>query len=448
MAFPDGFVWGAATSSYQIEGAAAEDGKGPSVWDLFTRRPGVIWHGHDGQVACDHYHRFEEDVGLMQAIGLGAYRLSICWPRVLPSGTGAINDKGLGFYDRLIDALVAADVDPWVTLFHWDYPQALFERGGWLNPDSPKWFADYTRLVVERLSDRVKHWITLNEPQVFIGYGHREGRHAPGLELTWRETLLAAHHALLAHGLSVQAIRAAARTPSRVGYAPIAMASLPDTESAADLELARRLTFGIRRRSLWNNTWWMDPVYLGHYPDDGLAMFGEDAPRCPSSDFDTIRQPVDFFGVNAYMAFRPSHEGPGDGWPLGHPRTAFDWPVTPEALYYGPKFLHERYGLPIVITENGLSCRDWISLDGKVHDPQRIDFLARYLRALHRAASEGIPVEGYFQWSMFDNFEWAEGYKERFGLVFVDFATQRRLLKDSAYWYQQVIATNGRVALE
>jgi beta-glucosidase len=448
MAFPDGFVWGAAAASYQIEGAAAEDGKGPSVWDVFTRRPGAIWHGHNGDVACDHYHRFEEDVGLMQAIGLGAYRLSISWPRVLPAGTGRVNEKGLGFYDRLVDALVAANIDPWVTLFHWDYPQALFERGGWLNPDSPQWFADYAQLVVERLSDRVRHWITLNEPQVFIGYGHLEGRHAPGLGLTWRETLRAAHHSLLAHGRSVQAIRAAARTPSRIGYAPIGMPVIPATDSAGDLEVARRLTFGIRGRTPWNNTWWMDPVLLGHYPDDGLAVFGADAPRCPSSDFDTIREPVDFFGVNTYMAFHPNHEGPGDGWPLGHPRTAFDWPVTPEALYYGPKFFFERYGKPIVVTENGLSCRDWISLDGKVHDPQRIDFLARYLRALHRAASEGIPVEGYFQWSMFDNFEWAEGYKERFGLAFVDYPTQRRLLKDSAYWYQQVITTNGRVALE
>ena len=448
MGFPEGFVWGAATASYQIEGAVAEGGKGASVWDRFTRKPGVIWHGHNGDVACDHYHRFEEDVGLMQAVGLQAYRFSVCWPRVMPSGTGPVNETGIGFYDRLVDALVAAGVDPWITLFHWDYPQALFERGGWLNPDSPKWFADYARLVVERLSDRVGHWITLNEPQVFIGYGHREGRHAPGLELTWRDTLQAGHHSLLAHGMAVQAIRSSARTPSKIGYSPVGMPAMPRSDAAEDIEVARRLTFGMRDRTLWTNAWWMDPIFLGHYPEDGLAVFGSDAPHGPSSDFDIIRQPVDFFGVNTYMAFHPIHEGCGDGWPIGHPRSAFDWPVTPEALYYGPKFFYERYGRPIVITENGVSCRDWISLDDKVHDPQRIDFLARYLRALHRGGCEGVPVEGYFQWSMLDNFEWAEGFKERFGLVFVDYPTQRRLLKDSAYWYQQVIATNGQVALE
>ena len=448
MMFPDGFVWGAAAASYQIEGAVDTDGKGPSVWDVFAHRPGAVWNGHHGDVACDHYHRFEEDVALMKAIGLGAYRLSICWPRVLPVGHGEINDKGLAFYDRLIDELVAAGIEPWVTLFHWDYPQALFERGGWLNRDSPEWFAEYTSRIVERLSDRVRHWVTLNEPRVFIGYGHREGKHAPGVLLSWPEVLRAAHHVLLAHGHAVQAIRAASRTPCQIGYAPIGLPTLPETEAPEDVELARRLTFQMRERTLWSNSWWMDPVFRGSYPEDGLALHGADMPRFPSSDLDIIRQPLDFCGANTYMALPArEHEGSADGWPPGHPRTGCNWPVTPDALYWGPRFLHERYGLPLVITENGVSCRDSVFLDGKVHDPLRIDFLTRYLRALHRVISDGVPVRGYFHWSIMDNFEWAEGFKERFGLVFVDYATQHRLLKDSAYWYQQVIATNGSVAL-
>ncbi len=452
MTFPDRFVWGAAAAAYQIEGAVAADGKGPSVWDLYCRRPGVIWHGHTGDVACDHYHRYEEDVALMQAIGLRGYRLSVSWPRVLPAGTGQVNARGLAFYDRLIDCLLAAGVEPWVTLFHWDYPQALFERGGWLNRDAAGWFADYAAVVVDRLSDRVRRWMTLNEPQVFIGMGHRDGTHAPGLRLTPAELLRASHVALLAHGEGVRAIRATTRQPAAVGYAPVGLVVIPDDESEPALALARRLTFAMREPTVWTNSWWMDPVFFGQYPEDGLALFGRDAPSIRAGDLETIRQPLDFFGVNSYMGYPASSRtrpgGADDGWPAGHPRTGSDWPVTPEILYWGPRFFHERYGLPVVVTENGVSGRDWVCLDGEVHDPARIDYVARHLRWLHRAIEEGIPVEGYFYWSVMDNFEWAEGYKERFGLVHVDFRTQERRLKDSARWYRRVIATGGRAALE
>jgi beta-glucosidase len=446
MAFPAGFVWGAAAASYQIEGAIAEDGKGLSVWDMFVRIPGKVWNDHTGAIACDHYHRYREDVALMGKIGLKAYRFSISWPRVLPAGIGAANPKGLDFYDRLVDALLAAQVTPYVTLFHWDYPYDLFCRGGWLNPDSPAWFAEYAGAVVDKLSDRVSHWFTLNEPQCFIGLGHYEGRHAPGLTYGFPEILRMGHHVLLAHGKAVQAIRAHSKTVSQVGFAPLAEISVPVTASPADIMAARQNTFAVRPKDYWSCSWWMDPVYLGHYPEDGLAAFGNDLPPIPDGDFDIIHQPLDFCSFNIYTAkyVRAGDTGP-ELVPTGleHPSTAFRWPVCPEILYWAPRFYFERYKLPIIITENGMSNIDWVALDGQVHDPQRIDYLGRHLCELERVIDEGVTVQGYFQWSLTDNFEWAQGFKERFGLIYVDFESQKRILKDSAYWYKQVIATNG-----
>ena len=446
--FPENFAWGAAAASYQIEGAAHAEGKGPSVWDMFCRKPGKVWNGQNGDVACDHYHRYAEDVALMKRIGLKAYRLSVSWPRVLPEGTGVANERGLSFYDRVVDELLKAGIEPWFTLFHWDFPLSLYHRGGWLNRDSAEWFADYTDLVVRRLSDRVRHYMTLNEPQVFIGAGHYEGRHAPGDQLAWREVLRAGHHVLLAHGRSVQAIRASAKKPPRVGFAPVATAVMPASASDADLEAARRATFGITERTAWTNTWWMDPVFRGEYPADGLRVFGDDAPRFPAGDLAIISQPVDFCGVNIYQGTYVRAGKNGEPvlvpHPTGYKLTAFDWAVTPDAMYYAPKFLYERYRKHIVITENGISCRDWISLDGKVHDPQRIDFTERHLLELDRALGDGVPVEAYFHWSFIDNFEWAHGYKHRFGLIFCDYPSGDRTIKDSGEWYAEVIRTNGR----
>ncbi len=445
--FRDDFVWGAATASYQIEGAADADGKGPSVWDMMCRQPGRIWEGHTGDVACDHYHRSTEDIALMRAIGLQAYRFSVAWPRVQPEGFGAVNAAGLDFYDRLVDALLAAGIQPWVTLFHWDYPLALFHRGGWLNPDSPRWFAEYAGVVVDRLSDRVRHWITLNEPQCFIWFGHSTGMHAPGMRYRFDEVVLAGHHALLGHGLATQVIRARAKTPPLVGWAPVGVTYHPASDSAADIEAARRLTFANTDRSLWSNSWWADPVVLGGYPEDALRLFGSAAPRFSDGDMAVIRQPIDFYGANIYTGCRVAAGVDGEPRilpvPAGHPQTHFHWNVTPETLYWGARFFHERYGLPLVITENGMSGTDWVSLDGRVHDPQRIDFLTRYLRALGAAVQDGADVRGYFHWSLLDNFEWAEGYKQRFGLVHVDYQTQRRTLKDSALWFRDVIRTRA-----
>ena len=436
----------AAAASYQIEGAMLEDGKGLSIWDMFTRIPGKIWSGQTGAIACDHYHRYQEDIDLMSRIGLKAYRFSIGWPRILPAGIGIVNQKGLDFYDRLVDALLAAQVTPYITLFHWDYPYELFCRGGWLNPDSPDWFAEYTKVVVDKLSDRVNHWFTLNEPQCFIGLGHMDGKHAPGLCFDFPEILRIGHNVLLAHGKAVQAIRAHSKTVSKIGYAAYGDIAIPATHFPADIEAARQDTFKVVRKNCWNSSWWMDPVYLGHYPADGLKLYGKDMPQAPDRDFDTICQPLDFFGFNIYTArrVRAGTEGPELlSIPENQMLTALHWTILPEVLYWSSRFYFEKYGLPIFITENGMSNIDWIALDGKVHDSQRIDYLARHLIELGRAIDEGIKVQGYFQWSLTDNFEWAQGYKERFGLIYIDFSTQKRVLKDSAYWYREVLANNG-----
>lgn len=444
-----GFLWGAATAAYQIEGAWNEAGKGASVWDMMCRIPGKIWSGQDGHVACDHMHRMEEDVSLMAEIGLNAYRFSVSWPRVLPQGVGKPNGAGLDFYDRLVDTLLEKQIEPCLTLFHWDYPYELFCRGGWLNADSPGWFADYAALMMARLSDRVRTWITFNEPQMFLALGHVAGTHAPGLRLGDQQMLRCCHHAFLGHGRAVQSMRAAAKQPVRIGLAPAGFVKIPRSDSSEDVGLARSAMFAVQDRGHFNNAWYMDPMLLGRYPEDGVALFGDDMPERYQDDMSVMCQPLDFLGINIYSGARVEPKGP-DAFsemsePDGHPHTFFQWPVRPEALYWGPRFLHERYGLPIMITENGMSCHDWVSLDGRVHDPQRIDYTARYLRCLRRAAREGVPVEGYFHWSLMDNFEWAEGYKHRFGLIHVDFETQQRTLKDSALWYRRVVEANGEL---
>jgi len=447
MAFPKDFTWGAAAASYQVEGGAYADGKGLSVWDTLCRWPGKVAEGHTGDVACDHYHRYEEDAGLMGEIGLQAYRLSVSWPRVLPEGVGAANEPGLAFYDRLVDALLAHGVEPWVTLFHWDYPHALYCRGGWLHPDSPDWFAEYTGLVVDRLSDRVSHWMTQNEPQCYIGLGHQTGVHAPGVEWPFEDILRATHHSLLAHGKAVQVMRSRARTPAIVGAAPVGVVKMPASNNNDDIEAARAAMFAVTARDCWNNTVFADPMILGSYPADALSLFGDQMPPVSEADLETIRQPLDFYGVNVYHGetVRATGDGGCEPVPLpeGYAITAMEWPVTPDALYWGPRFLHERYGLPIAVTENGMANCDWVQGDGRVRDPQRIDFLCRYLREYGRAIDDGVPALGYFTWSIMDNFEWSFGYKRRFGLVYVDYASGKRVLKDSARWYSEVIASNG-----
>jgi beta-glucosidase len=447
MTFPKDFVWGAASASYQVEGAAYEDGKGVSVWDVFCKKEKAIKEGNTGDVACDHYHRYKEDVGLMKQLGLKAYRLSISWPRVIPSGAGAVNEKGFAFYDRLIDELLAARITPFVTLFHWDYPQDLFTRGGWQNADSPQWFADYAQVVAKRLGDRVTHWMTLNEPQCTVTLGHGSGIHAPGLKLDRKGQLQVLHNVLLSHGRGVQTLRASCKSKPSIGWAAVGVVRYPHSDDPRDIEAARAAMMSVDQRYLWNNTMYGDPVIFGKYPDDGVRIAGADMPKIGPHDMEIIHQPMDFYGANIYQGdeFRA---GP-DGLPVqvkrapGFPLTAMPWPVEPHSLYWGPRFLAERYKLPIYITENGMANDDWIALDGKVHDVQRIDYTHRYLRELRRCADDGIDVRGYFHWSIMDNFEWAEGFTKRFGMIHVDYENQQRTLKQSADWYSQVIKTNG-----
>lgn len=449
MGFSEDFVWGAATSAYQIEGAADEGGKGKHIWDVYVKEPGHVYDGHTGDVACDHYHRFREDAAMMKEMGLRAYRFSIDWSRVLPEGYGKVNEEGVAFYDSLIDALLENGVDPYVTLYHWELPYEIYKRGGWMNPEIVEWFGAYAKLVARRFSDRVTHFFTLNEPQCFVGLGFLTGEHAPGLRVPLRDTFEMAHNALKAHGRAVQMLRQYGRRELTVGYAPTGSMCYPQTEKPEDIEAARRRLFAMQdddRNWTWNVAWWSDPVLLGHYPEEGLERYGAYLPKITEADMRLISEPIDVYGQNIYNG-RCVRMGQ-DGRPeevkrsAGFPRTAMDWPVTPECLYWGPKFLYGRYRKPIIITENGMSCHDRVSLDGKVHDPNRIDFLAGYLRELKRAAGE-IELKGYFQWSLMDNFEWAKGYSERFGLIYVDFRTKERIWKDSAYWYRDTIGGNG-----
>ncbi|MBQ8087560.1 MAG: beta-glucosidase, partial [Clostridia bacterium] len=446
MGFRKDFIWGAATAAYQIEGAWNEDGKGLSVWDDFSHEEGKVFSNHNGDVACDHYHRYEEDIALMVSLGVRNYRFSVSWPRLLPDGTGEVNEKGVAFYNRLIDALLKAGIRPFMTLFHWDYPSALQARGGWENPESVQWFENYVSLCAKRFGDRVKDFITLNEPQCFVGLGYSIKNFAPGLEMPTRSVIRISHNVLKAHGAAVRAIRAIV-PDARVSYAPCGDAAIPCTETPEDIEAARKAYFANDpARGMFTVSWWSDPALLGSYPEDGLKLYGQYLPKGWEKDLEGIHQPLDYYCQNIYNG--SFYRARGDGFervpfPQGNTKTGTGWPVTPDALYWGPKFLYERYHTPFIISENGMSNVDTVSLDGKVHDPQRQDYLHRYLKAYKRAADDGVELLGYFQWSLMDNFEWASGYNERFGMIYVDYATQKRIVKDSAYWYQQVMASNG-----
>ena len=519
MSFSNGFIWGAASASYQIEGGAFEDGKGPSIWDQFSHTPGKTAGGHTGDVAADAYHRFEEDLDLMQQLGIRHYRFSISWPRVVPDGTiSGLNSAGLAYYDRLIDGCLARGITPWVTLYHWDLPLALQENGGWLNRETACHFADYAAFIAAHFRGRVRHFITVNEPQCAIGLGLGTGVHAPGLKLDDKQLFTAWHTLLLAHGLAVRAIRKSVPDAVIGASSTGALSYLTEetcrklTEAAgeptAELETAAEngpaaglltksgylkhtptalsdaafLSLPVEQNPgyYFNHQWFLDPVFLGHYPDDPQNPWAAFVSSVAPKDLEIISSPIDFAGLNIYNGHElvpgtsdsgPSASGPhgfglsdpgpsASGLPdsgcrisdqplitagkyPGYPRTALKWPVTPEVLYWGPRLIWERYGKPVCITENGQSCNDRIFLDGKVHDPDRIDFLHRYLRELKKAVCDGFPVRAYFHWAFTDNFEWNSGYDERFGLVYIDYRDQRRIPKDSAAWYAGVIKENG-----
>lgn len=442
--FPEDFVWGAATASYQIEGGAQEDGRGPSIWDTFSHTPGKTHAGETGDVAADHYHRWEEDVALMAELGLQAYRFSIAWPRILPAGTGAVNAAGLDFYDRLVDALLAHDVEPYVTLYHWDLPQALEDAGGWPNRDLiVDAFADYTRVVAERLGDRVTHWITHNEPWVAAFVGYQWGSHAPGRQDT-TAALHAMHNLLLAHGRAVDALRATIDREIQVGITLNLAPIHPATDSKADRDAARRMDALLNRSFL-------DPLYQGRYAEEFTALteqMGGEFPEIRDGDMALISQPLDFLGINVYFRDVVEHDPEAPGQigrvhPKGNPYSQM-WEIYPEAMYEVLMRLKDEYALEnIYITENGTAVPDGVDADGKVRDYRRIRYLRDYLAQAHRALEAGAPLRGYFAWSLLDNFEWALGYTMRFGLIYVDYETQERIIKQSGRWYAQVIAENG-----
>lgn len=441
MSLPENFIWGAASAAYQVEGAYNEDGKGMGIWDALSQ--GHVKHGDNGNMACDHYHRYKEDVAIMKRLGLKAYRFSVSWPRIQP-GEGMVNEKGIRFYQNLVQELLDAGITPMCTIFHWNLPMWLHEKGGWHNPRISEYFAEYTRIVVEALSPKVSWWMTINEPLSFLAAGYIGGVHAPFEKLRNPGEIMAVageltKNALLAHGKAVEVIRACAAIPPHVGMALNGDCYFPWAETEKDIREAKEKTFS-EEQLFTGIRWWADPMILGTAPQ---ALAEVISPK----EMAVICQPLDFFGFNCYNGanYNESWDG-GAGNPYvypGQPRTAMDWPVTPDILYWAARFFHERYGLPLLITENGMANLDFVMSDGKVHDPQRIEFLKGYLRGVKRAVEEGIPVAGYLYWSILDNFEWAEGYDKRFGLVYVDYRTQERTLKDSALWYAGVIADNG-----
>ena len=450
MAFKKSMLWGTATASYQIEGGWNEDGKGESIWDVFSHEPNRITEGHTGDVACDHYHRFKEDVAIMKAMHIQAYRFSLSWSRLFPDGTGALNEAGVAFYNALIDELLANGITPFITLYHWDLPYALHKQGGWLNEDSIDWFAQYAAAVVTLFGDRVTNFITFNEPQVFVGHGYLSVAHAPGMIVPFKDVFQICHNVLRAHGAAVKAMREAAPQPIRIGYAPTCSGNYPAEETPENIEAVRKAMFAcspLDRGVMWNVAWWSDPVIFGKYPEDGLAMYKEYLPPITDEDMELISQPIDFYGQNIYNGHEYTVDENGNAVevqrPVGHGRTAIGWPITPSCLRWGPRFLYERYQLPIVITENGMSAHDVVSPDGKVHDPNRIAFLEAYLAELEKATEDGVDIDGYFLWSLMDNFEWSCGYTERFGLVYVDYQTLERTPKDSAEWYKQWIDSHA-----
>ncbi len=448
--FRDDFVWGAAGSAYQTEGGDADDGKGITVWDVFQKQGG-IFENQDASVACDHYHKYKSDYALMHLLGIKAYRFSLNWARILPGGIGEINPRGILFYRNMIKEMKKHHIEPFLTLFHWEFPQALQDKGGWRNKESVEWFGEYAKVVAENFSDLVTYFITINEPQCFIGLGHLSGIHAPGLKLPIKDTFQIAHHALMAHGMAVKNLRKYACKSIKIGYAPTCGVAYPYTNSKEDIEAARETYFSLHEKEdnwTWNVSWFSDPVFSGHYPRQGLKKFKDYLPEITEEDMRLIHQPLDFMGQNIYNGYsvRAGKEGKPEyvGRPFGYAKTGMNWPVTPKCIYWGVKFIYERYHMPIYITENGMDCHDVVSADGRVHDPNRIDFLDAYLSQLQKASDEGCDIRGYFLWTFLDNFEWTYGYRERFGLVYVDFTTQTRIVKDSGFWYRDMIQENGK----
>jgi beta-glucosidase len=451
--FPEGFLWGTATASYQVEGAVNEDGRGPSIWDTFSHTPGKVYRGDTGDIACDQYHRLEEDLDLMVDLGILAYRFSVAWPRIQPEGSGPANQKGLDYYRRLVDGLRSRSIEPMLTLYHWDLPQALEDRGGWTSGETSGRFAEYAGIVYEALADSVRFWITLNEPWVSAWMGYGMGRHAPGIEDV-SKALAATHHLLLGHGLALENLRSLGRENNQLGITLNLSDVRPATEDAADIEAARRVDGNANRL-------YLDPLFRGSYPEDMLEHYRSESDFAflREGDLQKISQPLDFLGVNYYFrntvvdgrrrselatAMRFAELNAATVLPEGVETTAMGWPVEADGLTELLLRLHREYTrVPIYITENGRAVYDYVDPEGGVDDEERVAFLEAHFRAAHAAIEQGVDLRGYMVWSLLDNFEWAEGYSKRFGIVFVDYGTQRRIPKMSARWYTEVIRRNG-----
>ena len=441
--FPDGFLWGAATSAYQIEGSPLADGAGESIWHRFSHTPGKTLRGMTGDVACDHYHRWRDDIGLIRTLGLRSYRFSVAWGRVFPDGAGRVNEAGISFYERLVDGLLEAGIAPMLTLFHWDLPQALHERGGWTHPDMPKWFADYAGTLYARFRDRVPLWCTLNEPWVIVDAGHVHGVNAPG-HRDLSEAARVSHGLLLSHAAAVRRFRESGMREAKVGLVVNLAPHHPASPSAADIAAAAR-------GHAYFNEQYLDPVFLGRYPDLMREMFGDAWPEHPEAELRSLTEPFDFLGINWYTGYDVRND---DSRPptrtsevLGErgPRMTTGWEVRPELLVETLTWVTERYGrLPLYVTENGAAFPDPdTAAGGRVDDPLRVDYLRRHIAALREALRRDVDLRGYYVWSLLDNFEWASGYSHRMGLVHVDYETQQRTIKASGEFYREVIRTNG-----
>ncbi|ABY95678.1 MULTISPECIES: GH1 family beta-glucosidase [Thermoanaerobacter] len=441
--FPRDFVWGTATSSYQIEGAVNEDGRTPSIWDTFSKTEGKTYKGHTGDVACDHYHRYKEDVEILKEIGVKAYRFSIAWPRIFPE-EGKYNPKGMDFYKKLIDELQKRDIVPAATIYHWDLPQWAYDKGGgWLNRESIKWYVEYATKLFEELGDAIPLWITHNEPWCSSILSYGIGEHAPGHK-NYREALIAAHHILLSHGEAVKAFREMNIKGSKIGITLNLTPAYPASEKEED-KLAAQYADGFANR------WFLDPIFKGNYPEDMMELYSKiigEFDFIKEGDLETISVPIDFLGVNYYTrsivkydedSMLKAENVPGPG-----KRTEMGWEISPESLYDLLKRLDREYTkLPMYITENGAAFKDEVTEDGRVHDDERIEYIKEHLKAAAKFIGEGGNLKGYFVWSLMDNFEWAHGYSKRFGIVYVDYTTQKRILKDSALWYKEVILDDG-----
>ena len=443
--FPQGFLWGSATASYQVEGAVNEDGRGPSVWDTFSHTPGKTHNGDTGDVADNHYHLYKEDIAIMKALGLKTYRFSIAWSRVFPTGTGTPNPKGLDFYNRMLDELLTAGIDPYCTLYHWDLPQPLQDKGGWETRDTAKAFADYAGYTAGKLSDKVRHFMTMNEIRTFVELGYQSGTHAPGLKLDAKRVAQLNHYAVLGHGMAVQAIRASTKAGTKVGLADNVAAATPVLDTPEHVEAA---TKGMREA----NASYLTVIREGKYTDLYLQQLGANAPKYTPEEMKLIGSPLDFQGLNIYQPEYVMASDKPSGFefvkpPASYPHMFSEWlTIGPEALYWSPKICDKLWNLKeIYITENGASSDDELTADGQVLDTDRTMYLRNYLSQLQRAVSEGVPVKGYFLWSLLDNYEWADGYEKRFGIHYVDFKTQKRTPKLSAHFYKAVIERNGLV---